>query len=305
MQIRSITQNDLDLFAAFNSDPAANQELRDYVSRQWSGGFSKPEWCFMQADENSPAMRAMYWSLPNAASPADIARLELPWQGDYLGSGTRFIRATLDKVRDLGSTSITYLVETPPASYPDRRAEALESLGFSLMRDGLRWEWLSTASPVQVPNRLSYRTLAEVGEEAYIDAIRRVSTDSRDSWISSMVAEKGAEEAAREMFADSSTLIYKPEWWLLAYTPTGDLVGLVMMCRNNYFPIVDYIGVVPEQRGNGYANDLLAKGTSIMQAQGAERIRGDTDRENPAMSKAFERAGYDQFRTRKDYRIKL
>ena len=120
-----------------------------------------------------------------------------------------------------------------------------------------------------------------------------------------MIAESGPEAAAKQMFDDASTLPHEARWWLLAYTQAGDLVGLVIMCRNNFCPIVDYVGVVPEHRGHGYANDLLAMGTSIMKAEGAERIRGDTDRENHAMSKAFVRLGYNQFRTARDYVIKL
>lgn len=305
MQIRPITRDELDLFATFSPDPEANQELHDYILRQWDSGFSRPEWCFMQSDSAILAMRAVYWSLPNAAFPGAIARLELPWHTDYFGLGTRFVRATLDRARDLGSTSLTCLIETPPSTYPERRAEVLEALGFRLMRDGLRWEWLPTSTPVHVPDRLTYRTLDDVGEPAFIDAIRCVSTGTRDSWIRSMIAESGPEAAAKQMYDDASTLPHEPHWWLLAYTSTGDLVGLVMMCRNNFCPIVDYVGVVPEQRGRGYANDLLAMGTSIMQAEGAERIRGDTDRENHAMSKAFARLGYNQFRTARNYAIKL
>ncbi len=305
MLIRPITRDDLDLFASFSSDPEANQELRDYIMRQWDNGFSRPEWCLMQSASDMPAMRAVYWSLPGADFPGAIARLELPWNGDYPGIGTRFVRAIMAHVRDLGSPSLTCLVETPPSTYPERRIEVLEAVGFHLMRDGLRWEWLPTDTPVHVPERLSYRTLDDVGEAAFIEAIRRVSIGTRDSWIQSMIAESGPEAAAKQMFDDASTLPHESRWWLLAYTQACDLVGLVIMCRNNFCPIVDYVGVVPEQRGHGYANDLLAMGTSIMQAEGAERIRGDTDRENHAMSKAFVRMGYNQFRTARDYVIKL
>lgn len=308
MNIRSITAGELEMFAAFSADAEANRDLRDYVARQWESGFSRPEWCFMQVGEGLPQMRAMYWSLPNAASPSDIARLELDWEGDYGGQGAEFVSATLDRAREIGSDKIAYLVETPPASYPERRAELMATLGFSVMRDGLRWEWTYTDVPVQVPDRLTFRNLEEVGEGAFVDAIWRVSEGTRDSWIQSMIAESEAAAAALEMFSDAMSLEHKPEWWLLGYDSMGELVGLVMMCRNNYWPIVDYIGVVPQKRGQGYANDLLAKGTAVMQAEGAvraERIRGDTDKGNPAMSQAFRRAGYEQFRTRIDYQIRL
>ncbi|MCO6005046.1 GNAT family N-acetyltransferase [Actinoallomurus purpureus] len=82
------------------------------------------------------------------------------------------------------------------------------------------------------------------------------------------------------------------EWWRLAYTPGGDLVGLVVPTRNHTAPVVGLIGVVPEQRGHGYAFDLLAECTHLLACQGAERILADTDVTNTPMVAAFAKAGY-------------
>ncbi|MDF5723365.1 MAG: hypothetical protein PUP91_23415 [Rhizonema sp. PD37] len=54
---------------------------------------------------------------------------------------------------------------------------------------------------------------------------------------------------------------YKPEWWQLAYTQDGSLVGLIMPVENDIGPTIGYIGVISEYRGQGYVNDLLAQGT--------------------------------------------
>jgi RimJ/RimL family protein N-acetyltransferase len=65
-----------------------------------------------------------------------------------------------------------------------------------------------------------------------------------------------------------------------------------MPTRNYEFPVIGYIGVVPEQRGHGYVDDLLAEGTALLADQGAEVVKADTDTGNVPMAAAFARAGY-------------
>ena len=81
-------------------------------------------------------------------------------------------------------------------------------------------------------------------------------------------------------------------WWRLAYDGDGKLVGFAMPSANNGGPVVGYLGVVPEQRGHGYSDDLLAEITHLLVETGAERIRADTDLTNKPMAASFERQGY-------------
>ncbi|NMG11546.1 hypothetical protein DP117_33695 [Brasilonema sp. UFV-L1] len=74
-----------------------------------------------------------------------------------------------------------------------------------------------------------------------------------------------------------------------------------MPAENDGGPIIGYIGVVPEHRGKGYVNDLLQQGTLILKSNGAVRIRSDADTVNIPMVHAFQRAGYRQFASRREY----
>jgi ribosomal protein S18 acetylase RimI-like enzyme len=62
--------------------------------------------------------------------------------------------------------------------------------------------------------------------------------------------------------------------------------------------VVAYLGVVPELRGNGYVDDLLAEITHLLAAAGAQWIQADTDLANRPMAAAFQRAGYRNFAVR-------
>jgi RimJ/RimL family protein N-acetyltransferase len=52
------------------------------------------------------------------------------------------------------------------------------------------------------------------------------------------------------------------------------------------------VGVAPEQRGHGYARELLAWMVRWQAEQGAEKVVGETDDANVPMAKAFEAVGF-------------
>jgi RimJ/RimL family protein N-acetyltransferase len=78
----------------------------------------------------------------------------------------------------------------------------------------------------------------------------------------------------------------------VAYTPDGQLAGLAIPSATPYGPNVGYLGVLPELRGNGYVDDILAELTRMQAKRGAARITAPTDLGNAPMAAAFGRAGY-------------
>ena len=139
-------------------------------------------------------------------------------------------------------------------------------------------------------------------EQAFVEALAATYEGTRDAWIDRTIRERGTFDAARADFYGYQGMEHLPEWWELAYTEDGRLAGLVMPARNPSVAVIAYVGVVPEQRGRGLATRLVRRGTEQLLAGGADEIRGDCDRDNIAMAKAFERAGYEQFARRRTYR---
>ncbi|MEU3956651.1 GNAT family N-acetyltransferase, partial [Streptomyces achromogenes] len=74
--------------------------------------------------------------------------------------------------------------------------------------------------------------------------------------------------------------------------PSDLPVGIHIPARNPSGPCVGFIGVVPEQRGHGYAYDLLADCTHFLAGQGARFIGAATDQGNLPMAAHFTKAGY-------------
>lgn len=216
----------------------------------------------------------------------------------------------LERARSLGAREIGHVLDAPPMwpqwqDSQEGRVGLLERLGFGLRRETSRFEWRTEHGLPAVARRLDFRALDEVGEEAFVGAIERVSEGTLDREIQAERDELGPAGAAREFFELERKLEYEAAWCQLAYAPEGGLVGLVMPARNPTAAVINYIGVVPEHRGRGYVDDLLAAGTAALHASGAERVLADTDTRNEPMAAAFRRAGYEEFAGRREYVVKL
>jgi ribosomal protein S18 acetylase RimI-like enzyme len=261
---------------------------------------TRPEWFVVDGDS-----RAVLWSLPGAEVPSHFVLLETDWDDPQLRAGRALMARVHELAARLGADELGHTIDSPPVApqyqeRPEERVALLEATGYELARDGLRW-LLPSPSTIASDGPLSFRTLPEVGEQAFVDAIAATFEGTADSELTLDVEQHGAREAARRYLDDHKSLEHRPEWFELGYD--GDaLAGVIMGARNPTSAVIAYVGVVPEQRGRGLAAALVRRGTARLAAAGATEIRGDCDRDNVAMAKAFERAGYVQFARRRSFR---
>ena len=305
MRARPISPGEIDRFVETASDPEHREDQRGYLESMFSAGSMRPEWCYVAEDKG----RAALWTLPGVDEPLAIVLLDVAWNGDPSPASV-LLETILEDARALGAEELEHVLDSPPMwpqwqHSPEERTELLERAGFTLQRETSRFEWRGEDGLPSATGRLDFRTLEEVGEAAFVDAIERVSGGTLDREISAEREEFGAVEAARRFFELELQLEHDPAWCQLAYERSGEMVGLIMPARNPTSPVINYVGVVPEHRGRGYVDDLLARGTEILAAAGATTIRADTDTRNAPMAEAFERAGYRRFARRHEYGIKL
>jgi predicted N-acetyltransferase YhbS len=310
MHSRPVRADELDLFVEAAGAPDHRREVEQYLESMCAAGSMRPEWCFVAEEGVEPLGRVAFWTLPGMEEPFALVLLDVPWDGDYIGVGTRLLGDVLDKARALGAEEIEHVLDDPPMRpqfqhHPERRVELLERVGFDFRRETGRFEWRGGELPA-VPGRLSFRTLEEVGEDAFVEAMRMVSEGTLDREIQGERERLGAQKAAREFFDDARRVKHDPDWWRLAYTPSDNLIGLVMPAEPPGFLTIFYVGVVPGMRGRGYVDDLLAAGTvtllEIRRRDGNEKpLRADTDVANAPMAAAFERAGWARFAGRREY----
>lgn len=315
MHIRPIVSGEIERFARIGTPPEHTAEVLRYLERLLNVGSTRLDWCFVAEESSRSLCRAMLWTTPGASTPSDLVLLEVPWDEADLALGARFLDDMLARMRAQGAREAGYVLDTPPQwpqwqLVPERRNELLERAGFTLARETLRFEWRDGHGPTGLrlspsSERLSFRTLEEVGDDAFVEAIARVTVGTFDRRLRRQEEELGAAEAARTLFELVKALGYELRWWQLAYTVTGQLVGLLMLAKRqgqgSDTAVVGYIGVVPEQRGHGYSDELLARAAALARASGIATIIADTDTGNAPMAKAFRRAGYAQFATRREY----
>ena len=246
--------------------------------------------------------------MPSVGTPQSIILLDTDWQGDFSAIGRELLAETAQRLGVTAATNLEYVLDKPAQGpqwqhFFDQRHDLLTQTGYEVIRNTLRFRLDGVAPTPEQSTRLVFKPFAETGKELFINTIQRIMVGSFDQRDQEDPVKLGVAQAALKFFNDLETYDPLPDWRYLAYTQAGDLVGLVVPSKIGSLYTIGYIGVVPEQRGHGYINDLLAKGTAILLAAGAPEIRTDTDVANAPMANAFRRAGYSHFADRREYRL--
>jgi RimJ/RimL family protein N-acetyltransferase len=308
--LRFVTADDasLETFLSASRGSPYQEQLREYAETLLERGSTRPEWCLVGLDDGEPAARAALWALPGHLVPTDIVLIAADWNDDALSGGHALLPEVHELARSLGAKALSHHVDSPPGppqwqEHEEARIRLLVESGYDLLRDGLRWTY--SGPPPAQEQSLVFRALPDIGEDAFVEAIASTYEGTRDSWINQTIDEHGAIGAARADFDEYRQMEHLPEWWELAYTADGALAGVIMAARNPTTAVIGYVGVPPEQRGRGFAPELVRRGTEQLLASGSTTIVGDCDRDNVGMVKAFQRAGYEQSARRRSYRRDL
>jgi GNAT superfamily N-acetyltransferase len=285
--VRPLTAGEADLFLSMPDDGLVGAQLtgRDYRATVDLGQY-RPEWTWVALRGDKVVARAAWW-----AGPEDDKPITLDW----------FDVADVDAGFELlkqANHTVEYTLILPPGWRADpavraaaelRRDVALRS-GMTPFVERLRYTWTPADGLPERPGRLRY--LPEPDDEVILDVLRRMIEGSLDAHQRRLADKDGALAAARD---DLDFLHWMPsprEWWRLAYTVDGELVGLTVPGTNFSGPVIGIVGVVPEQRGHGYAYDLLVEATHLLVETGATQITAETDATNTPMAATFARAGY-------------
>lgn len=310
--IRPIQSEQIDDFVAVGNQPLPIQNsIKAYLENMLAQGATRLEWCFILEIDGVPAGRAAYWTLPGHSKPSDIILLELPWhRADCPFIGKQLIQHMLSATDMAGVDQIGYVVDSPcmAPQWQDclpERIDVLKSIGFRLQRETSRFEWKAGESAAADTGDLTFCSLSEVGEAAFVEAIWRGSCGTLDRQIAREREESGEQRQAWDFLRDLQRMTYDPLWWQLAYTQEEELIGFVMPAKSPTFATIGYIGVLPEHRGRGYIDHLLNRVSLILTEAGESYIRADTDVANAPMAQAFLRAGYRKFANRREYSLRL
>lgn len=148
------------------------------------------------------------------------------------------------------------------------------------------------------PQRSVRLRFEQADDDAFLEVFAGVAEGSLDIHTQRDLAETGPAAQAADDLGFYRSLPGKREMWRLAYNAQDARVGFIIASRSAYDASVSYLGVIPNFRGQGLVDDLLAEITTMHADNGAPQITGTTDTTNAPMAAAFHGAGYKVSATR-------
>lgn len=286
LELRPLAAGEEDLFLSM-TEPAlvgvqsVGRDYRELVRlRQY-----RPEWTWVALRDERVVARAAWWG-----GPDDDAPLALDWLDFTDGEDD----VAVELLREAGFGA-EYCLLLPPAwrDKPDVRAageariDVARRAGMHPFVERLRYRWTPADGLPDRPDRLTFRE--EPDDDVILDVLTRIAEGSLDAHDQD---NRDHAAAARENLDFLNWMPSPRDWWRLAFTRDGELVGLTVPGRNYAAPVIAIVGVVPEQRGHGYGYDLLVEATHMLVAEGVDQILADTDTTNTPMAASFAKAGY-------------
>ncbi|GHE26924.1 GNAT family N-acetyltransferase [Streptomyces hydrogenans] len=298
---------ELDLFLDLSY--TLDHELADDLGT----GRRRPEWLWMALRGGRLLGRIAWWTNKDGGEPLALDFFDLDPDlpaGEAAEVGRRLLATAMAAVLPAGTVPPEFNRYLPPdwREVPETRdrVELLFSLlaetGARPLVERLRLEWLPDTPVAGPTGRLAFRPVRD--REDLLALMTPVMEGTLDAHGRADLAEGlSLREAAERHYDDEFPHYTSPrDWWRVAeLADTGEAVGFVIPARNNYNPIIAYIGVLPAHRGHGYIDEILAEGTRILAEAGMPRVRAATDLGNVPMAAAFARAGYANFQRQVDY----
>ncbi|MDX2294119.1 MULTISPECIES: GNAT family N-acetyltransferase [Streptomyces] len=278
--IRTLSTSDASLFDALPDPLGAREKHRRTRFR--------PEWKRVALRDGEVVARGAWWGGPDDAEPVNINWFDVA-EGEE-EAGAELLRSAPWRVELEINLPGDWREAVGPRAAAEARFAAARAAGYELLVERLLYRWTPELGLPERPGRLRFE--AEPDDAVFFDALRRIHSVTLDAHALKAVEEGGVDQAAQEELDFFHWCPSPREWWQVARTPAGELAGIHIPAHNPSGPTIGFIGVVPDQRGHGYAYDLLAECTHFLVEQGAEFISAATDRGNVPMAAHFAKAGF-------------
>ncbi|GGL63213.1 N-acetyltransferase [Streptomyces fumigatiscleroticus] len=288
--VRALGESDAHLFDTLPDPLAAGAAHR--LTRH------RPDWKRVALRDGTVVARGAWWGGPDDTEPLVVNWFDVA-EGEE-EAGAELLRSAPWQVELELNLPGGWRDDPRLRSAAGARFTAARAAGYELLVERHLYRWTPECGLPERPGRLLFR--AEADDAVFFDALRRIHSVTLDAHALKAIEEGGPDRAAQEELDFFRWCPSPREWWQVAYTRRGEPVGIHVPARNPSGPCVGFIGVLPGQRGHGYAYDLLAECTHFLAAQGADAVAAATDRGNVPMAATFTRAGYPVVRERVNFR---
>jgi ribosomal protein S18 acetylase RimI-like enzyme len=291
MKVRTIQLEDVKQFEQIgmetNSKPVLNLQ-------QWlDSGRTTLEWCFVIEAEGKFLGRIIYGVFEEQPYDLKIWQLKIADTAyDLVKVGNKLLADSIEELKPKGFKTVEYHLYSTASVTFETYQSLFKEQGFYIVQEKKSFE-ANQVRYIENAKRLRFKTLQEVGEGEFIDAIEMVTEGTLDREDLSSIISHGSKQAASLYFELLKEIELNETWWRMAYDTKGELVGLIVPQKfSENRGAINYIGVVPNKRGKGYVNDLLWEGSRLMLEDGIQRLIADIDVKNYPLEKALELLGF-------------
>lgn len=303
MKVYNITEKEMNKFVSFSKD---STNFRKTVKSLWDDGLSLPKWCFVIEEEGKTVGRIGYWAPPDNKRDIHIFGLLLPWKRKNVQLiGQELLNKSLQAMKIQGAKSVDCQVHSDEGKSFFMSKQIYEVIGMEQIQSKKSFIISDKLYEFKNENRLLYKSLKEVGEQLFIKTIQEVTKATLDQEDKLSVLNLGAKEAAKDYFNILKSIDFSIDNWFIGYK-NNKYIGLIIPQRlKDNVGAINYIGVIPEERGNGYVADLLNKGIKNLFSRGMDEIIADIDELNFLMENVLLKAGFKEEKKILVYRLIL
>lgn len=293
--------------AAGLSVPAETGPSTSEVVAEIEAGRLRPEWSVVALDESGAVIgRAMWWgrdaAVPIALEVWDVAA-HVPDRGSL---ATALLTAGHEALSRRGvAVPLPHTMRLPNdwrdhatlVAEVDLKTRAAAAAGMSRFNERLQLQWDADRPLPPEPGSLVF---APADDDTFVRLFAAAAEGSLDVMTRRELASSSPDEVARAEVDYYRACPGERSWWRTAATTDGTVVGVAIPSATPTNRNVGYLAVLPEHRGRGYVDEILAFITRFHAEWGAPRITATTDATNLPMAAAFRRAGFRGTETRLD-----
>jgi hypothetical protein len=293
MNIRAISLKEIEAFSSVESTQDKQKKFLTSLKQWFHEGITRPEWCFVVEQDDCLIARVVFWNFSQKDNSYIIVGLKLPHdhEDSFMQIGKKLLEESTREVSMNENADFEYRLYSKDNQHVESYRKLFEMCGFVEIQEKERFI-KATDSQDSINPQVTFKNLNEVGDEAFIEAIAQVSEKTLDREDRLSIETCGVKQAALDYFETLKSIDFNTDWWQLAFDDHG-LIGLVVPQQiGEDQGAINYIGVVPDKRGNGYVNDLLLKGTRVLIDHDMTHIIAEIDVINHPLKKALIKAGY-------------
>lgn len=292
---RATTEDDREALLAFStSEPVAWIGPDRYRAESGTDNY-RPGWSWLAERDGRPVARALWWGGADAEVPSTLDDLlvapdvpedeQVAIAAGLITAGTAAFGARPEWIVDV---AVDWHDDPEAVAAVSWRTAAARAAGLGRSTERVSVAWTPDHG-VPMPSSLRFRS---GDDDEFVDLFARVAVGSLDAHTVASVDELGPRGAAADDLEFYRSLPGSRDGWRIALDADGLVVGFVLATRTAYDAAISFIGVLPQHRGRGVVDGLLAEGLRVHAEAGEPKVVGTTDAANTPMRRAFERAGF-------------